>query len=243
MPRRPIVIDLFCGEGGAGKGYSNAGFYVKGYDTDERALRRYPFDSALCDWREGLKGWLFDRCDLIHASPPCQKYSVLHKLHPERDYPDLIGLVREALIVTGYPYVIENVPGAPLINPVTLCGSHFDRATEWPGIGKVGLKRHRLFETSFPVAQPGPCRCRELLSVPVYGHGAGGNRAKLKGPGCAQAAREVMGIDWMTRHGLNQSIPPVYTEYIGRQFLAAEACNLCPTPCSGCEKWERREAA
>jgi DNA (cytosine-5)-methyltransferase 1 len=218
---RPLVVDLFCGEGGAAKGYADAGFDVVGVDLDARALRRYPFPAITADWRTGLDYWLaVRRVDLIHASPPCQHYSVLGSTYNRAKYPDLVGPVREALIATGKPYVIENVPGAPLINPVMLCGSMFGRVTDWPGKGKVGLKRHRLFESTFPVASPGPCSCRELLNVPVYGHGAGGNRQKLRGRGCANAAREVMGIDWMTRDGLDQAIPPVFTEYIGNQAMS-----------------------
>lgn len=33
-----------------------------------------------------------------------------------------------------------------------------------------------------------------------------------------ELAMELMGVDWMTKHELSQSIPPVFTEHIGRQL-------------------------
>jgi DNA (cytosine-5)-methyltransferase 1 len=213
------VLDLFAGEGGAAMGYMLAGFDTIGIDNSERALKRYPGTFTIeTDWQDGLN-WALDvfgdEIALIHASPPCQKYSILAKLHPEIEYPDLILPVLEALIATGKPYVIENVPGAPLINPFMLCGSMFDLETDWPAHGRVGLKRHRLFESTIPVPVVEQCLCRDIYNVPVYGHNPGGNRTNLRGLGYAQAAREVMQINWMTRDGLCEAIPPAYTEYIG----------------------------
>jgi DNA (cytosine-5)-methyltransferase 1 len=130
----------------------------------------------------------------------------------------LLEPVREALQATGLPYVIENVEGAPLIDAVTLCSSQFGLTCEWPGNGKVALRRHRLFESTFPVPDPGP-HDHSLLSVPVYGHGPSGRKARLKGTGHAQAERDVMRIDWMTREEINEAIPPAYTEYVGQHAL------------------------
>jgi DNA (cytosine-5)-methyltransferase 1 len=129
--------------------------------------------------------------------------------------------VRELLQEIGLPYVIENVPGAPLINPVTLCGSQFGLTTLWQN-SIYGLRRHRAFEFyGFTLPDAGQ-HDHSLLSIGVYGNGAGGGRPRnVKGPGFENARREVMRIDWMRREELNESIPPAYTEYVGRYLLAA----------------------
>jgi hypothetical protein len=115
--------------------------------------------------------------------------------------------------------VLENVEGASLINPVTLCGSMFGLRAEFPGHGTVGLRRHRLFESSAPLTAPGPCR-HGLPALRVFGHGRAGN-SDLSGPGYAQASRDAMGIWWMTRDQLNEAIPPAYAEHVGLQLMAA----------------------
>jgi DNA (cytosine-5)-methyltransferase 1 len=83
---------------------------------------------------------------VIHASPPCQAHSTLGSLWKDREHPDLVAPTRELLKASGLPYVIENVVGAPLENPVMLCGSTF-------GLGANGrqLRRHRLFESNVPI--------------------------------------------------------------------------------------------
>ena len=155
----------------------------------------------------------------VHASPPCQRYSRASICRPglaER-YPDLIAPVRTALQATGKPYVIENVEGAPLLDPVMLCGSMFGLRAEFPCHGTVGLQRHRLFESNVPLAAPAGCR-HELPALRVFGHGCPGN-SDLTGPGYAQASRDVMGIWWMTRDQLNEAIPPAYAEHVGLQLM------------------------
>ena len=127
--------------------------------------------------------------------------------------------MREALATWGGPWVIENVPGAPLIDPVMLCGSMFGLATEFPPHGTVGLQRHRLFESSVLLTAPGTCN-HDLPALRVFGHGRPGN-SDLTGPGYAQASRDVMGISWMNRDQLNEAIPPAYAEHVGRQLMAA----------------------
>jgi DNA (cytosine-5)-methyltransferase 1 len=159
--------------------------------------------------------------DAIHASPPCQAYSMANNIHGRDDHPDLLAEVRELLEATGLPYVIENVPGAPMRNHVTLCGL---------ALG-CNVKRHRHFETSFPVMVP-PCPPGHpgdwLL---VFGHtvlNRGKTIGKAKGGGPrikrthqgTDAGREAMGIDWMTRDELSEAIPPAYTEHIGSYLMA-----------------------
>lgn len=208
--RRPKLLDLFCGAGGAASGYWRAGFEVVGMDIHDQP--RYPFEFIRGDALRCSLAFL-RRFDAIHASPPCQAYSTLRARHQDVEYPDFVAEVREMLTASGKPYVIENVQGAPLLEPFVLCGTMF------PGLRVI---RHRLFETSFlvPVPEHGKhplvhthdrrkrhygktCEWRDFVTVT-----GGGNCSTA-------AAREAMGIDWMTKKELNESIPPAYTEHVG----------------------------
>ena len=213
-PRRPRLLDLFCCAGGAGMGYHRAGFEVIGVDVSPQS--NYPFEFIEHD-ALGLGDQFLSQFDVIHASPPCQSYSDLAKRNRNADaWPRLVEPVREMLGATGLPYVIENVEGAPLINPVVLCGTMF------PGLRVI---RHRLFESNVPLTS-GDHRPHPL----VFTHDKRkGHYGKLDqdvafvqvtgGGNCSIAnARDAMGIDWMTKHELNESIPPAYTEFLGRQI-------------------------
>ena len=206
---RPRLLDLFCGAGGAAMGYHRAGFEVVGVDITPQP--RYPFTFIHADALEYVDG-LIHGFDAIHASPPCQAYTDLR--HRTRgDYPDLVGRTRELLKATRLPYVIENVEGAPLIEPVTICGSSL-------GLGSDGrqLRRHRLFESNVPLVVP-PC-AHEGQAVGVYGTGGGGQMTRgFKARGVAEA-RIVLETPWMTLAECAQAIPPAYTELIGHQLLA-----------------------
>lgn len=125
--------------------------------------------------------------------------------------------VRDALFAFGKPYVIENVPGCPLLDPVMLCGSMFGLGANFPPHGRMELRRHRLFESNLPLSAPGPCAHR-YTALRVFGHGRPGNSA-LTGPGYARASRDAMGTAWMSREALDEAIPPAYTEHIGQQAL------------------------
>lgn len=212
---KPRLLDLFCGAGGAAVGYHRAGFEVVGVDIKPQP--HYPFEFH----QDDAMTYPLDGFDAIHASPPCQAYSLANNIHGRGDHPMLIPAVREALVATGLPYVIENVPRAPLINPVTLCGLTFG----------LNVKRHRLFESNvFMLAQP--CTGHKGDWLLVFGHTVlerGHQSGVAKGGGpvihrrhvAADRGREAMGIDWMNRDELSQAIPPAYTEWIGRQLLAS----------------------
>lgn len=219
---RPRLLDLFCGAGGAAMGYSWAGFEVVGVDIRDQP--HYPFTFIRADALELLASPWFDRqeFDLIHASPPCQHYSDLaHRNGNADEHPDLIGPTRKALQAIPQPYVIENVEGAPLIHPKTLCGTSF-----MLGADGYRLRRHRLFETNWPLNYLPQCRCatdsRPIIDVSGGGpthaprkDGGGGRTYK----GTVKQKGLAMGIDWMNGGELVESIPPDYTDAIGRRFL------------------------
>jgi DNA (cytosine-5)-methyltransferase 1 len=204
------LLDLFCCAGGAAMGYYRAGFEVVGVDIEPQP--RYPFEFHQADALEYLAvhGHEFD---VIHASPPCQAYSAM-KEFTTREYPKLIAPIRELLIASGKPYVIENVEGAKkeMINPLTLCGTMF------------GLRviRHRLFETR-PEIYFTPHPCNHWLRVVKQGRWPIDDKqfACITGSFSNQPyARRAMGIDWMKREELAEAIPPAYTEFVGRQLLS-----------------------
>lgn len=221
---RPRLLDLFCGAGGAAMGYHRAGFEVVGVDINPQP--NYPFEfikddalfllSRLVDGRDiGRRGDYVLGCfDAIHASPPCQAYTRAGALRTVKiDHPDLIGPTRDLLLKTGLPYVIENVPGAPLFGAVQLCGTAFGLGgPDWD------LQRHRLFECSFPL-QPTGC-FHERPAISVVGHGATkATRERLGRNPLIAEKRAAMGIDWMNRDELSEAIPPIYTEYVGNRLI------------------------
>ncbi len=214
--RKPRLLDLFCCAGGAGKGYAEAGFEVVGVDIDPQP--RYPLPFIRTNAME-LDPKFIATFDAIHASPPCQSYSDLAKRNKNaHEWPRLIEPVREMLIRSGLPYVIENVDGAPLLDPVVLCGTMFK-----------GLRvlRHRLFEANFPITAP-PHAKHPICHTFDKRKGQFGKTDEMRdfvsvngGGNCSvAAARDAMGIDWMTKNELNEAIPPAYTRFIGAQLLA-----------------------
>jgi DNA (cytosine-5)-methyltransferase 1 len=220
---KPRLLDLFCGAGGAAMGYADAGFEVVGVDLSPQ--KNYPFEfhqgNALNAARY-LTGF-----DAIHASPPCQAYSITKHTH-KVEHPDLVGITRELLDDIGLPYVIENVVGAPMLPSALLCGTVFDlTATDTDG-ETLYLKRHRLFELSWKVGG-WQCNCAvyRASGARVAGVYGGGSRDKKHaqyvrhgGYTPAKSIQEkLMGIDWMTQKELHQAIPPRYTQEIGQQLL------------------------
>ena len=218
---RPRLLDLFCCAGGAAQGYHEAGFDIVGVDIAEQP--NYPFKFIRAD-AMSLTGKFLRSFDAIHASPPCQAYSVTAKRTKQGDkWPMLIPHVRRMLRKAGVPYVIENVVGAPLEKPVVLCGTMFPR---------LRVIRHRLFESNFYIRQPDHAHkdhplCHTLdKRKPHYGKtdefvnyvqvNGGGNCTVL-------AARDAMRIDWMTKRELNEAIPPAYARYVGEYAMRAVA--------------------
>jgi DNA (cytosine-5)-methyltransferase 1 len=198
------LLDLFCKAGGAGMGYHRAGYNVTGVDIEPQP--RYPFKFIQADAVEYLREHWQDY-DAFHASPPCQKNSTMTKgLWKDRlaSHPEFIAPIRDILKLTGKPYVIENVPTAPLINPTILCGSMFG----------LGVRRHRLFEISFMVITPACNHAAQSHVVAVYGHSGGSSKRDGLKFGGVDTWREAMRIDWMTGAELAEAIPPAYTEYI-----------------------------
>jgi len=214
---KPRLLDLFCGAGGAGMGYHLAGFEVTG--VDNRPQPRYPFGFIQGDALEYVAEY-GHQYDAIHASPPCLDHTVLASVTGGDGTGWLLDATRQAVVALGKPYVIENVPGAWMPGAIVLCGSEFGLTTTTALHGRVWLRRHRLFESNRFLMGAGGHNCHGKPAVPVYGHGAGGNRVKLRGAGISQASREVMGIDWMSRDELCQAIPPAYTQFIGEQLIA-----------------------
>ncbi len=222
---RPKLLDLFCCEGGASMGYSLAGFDVHGVDLfDTYTQKRYPFPSTKANVLD-VADMLAD-FDVIAASPPCQRYSITNAAR-KADYPDLIGPVRAMLEANGKPYVIENVVGAPLVDPILLCGTMFGLGAVDDDATLLEMWRHRLFESNVDLATPSVCK-HGWLSDQVAGSYGGARRDKTEARSVRHGGyvpskrvqQELLGIDWMTERGMHQSIPPVYTEHIGRQLLA-----------------------
>ncbi len=211
---RPRLLDLFCKAGGAGMGYSRAGFDVTGVDIEPQP--HYPFAFHQADALEFVAAYGHE-FDAIHASPPCQRYSVATPHARRVNHPDLLPATRDALVAIGQPWVIENVPGAPMRPDFVICGCQ---------VG-LELRRVRWFETSWHGFRLAHAHLHDGPVVSVVGHGTPSWVREQLGynPTIAQY-RAAMGIDWMNRDELSQAIPPAYTELIGRELLAhmAVAC-------------------
>lgn len=203
--QKPLLLDLFCGAGGAAVGYERAGFQVVGVDIHPQP--NYPFrfiqDNALTFPLAGYAAY--------HGSPVCKGWSQAITFHPgaREKHPDFITPTRERFQQTGKPYILENVVGAPLDNPIRLCGAVF------------GLRayRHRLFESNGLLFQPQHPRHR----VKAAGPGAIAKEGEFWSVGGHFGHKEdaalAMGVSWMqTVDEIAQAIPPAYTEWIGRQL-------------------------
>lgn len=219
--QRPRLLDLYSGAGGAAAGYVRAGFEVVGVDLNlqphylESGATAFHQQDALSVLRTHIEDpYLWGPYDAIHASPPCQAYTRKDANWGRKrvnviEHPDLIAPTRELLKATGLPYVIENVPGAPLDAQVELCGTHFG----------LRIIKHRLFEANWPLPMP-PATCDHS---DVYNPWSGKGRS-------ADQLREAQGTPWIPMSGgasrkagvtgdLFNAIPPAYTEHIGKALV------------------------
>lgn len=245
------LLDSYCCEGEASRGYADAGLAVQGVDLFEDFTQaRYPWYSHRGDAIAYIKkyGHLFD---VHHASPPCQHATIATSAlrGQGREYPELIEPTREALIATGKPYVIENVRGSRLIDPVKLCGCMFDLTAKDADGLPLRMERERWFEVGGGLTITAPRECSHDDDVWVAGSYGGSRKAKRKKnddgtfaetlaevaprdrheakyvreggyvPRSKEVVEQLMGVDWMTWKGLHQALPPAYTAHIGSQMM------------------------
>ena len=256
---RPKMIDGYCCEGGMWRGLTDAGWDVYGIDLfEDFSQTRYPGPSYEGDFilamtmllageklpfthKDGSVEWL-GLADFqgAHASPPCQHASAGTRSLRAKDGKEYVALIeptRWLLQQTGLPWTIENVKGAALRNPITLCGSMWDMGAQDEDGLNLRLERHRLFESNVLLYPPRECVHNPNVWVAgVYG---GSRRAKrAKGETLAEVAprdrhaakyernggyvprsrevqQQLLGIDWMTQKGMAQSVPPRYAEWVG----------------------------
>lgn len=227
---RPRLLDWYCCEGGAARGYHAAGFEVIGMDWKPQP--RYPFPMVVIDCLDGAQR-LAEWADVHHASPPCQFGTGLN--NDKSKHLNLIPQTRRALIKTGKPYVIENVGAVAraghLIDPTYLTGTMFDMHVVDSKGRRFDLSRTRAFETNWPLApawDPGP---QHPIANVFGGHfrvrsgefrTAGGNERTVDLPGEDRVAlaRELMRMPWATMKGMSEAVPPPFTEFIGEQLMS-----------------------
>ncbi|MFF7946970.1 SAM-dependent methyltransferase [Streptomyces griseorubiginosus] len=221
-PRQPngyTLLDVCCKQGMASYGYYLAGFDIVGVDREPQP--RYPFPFIQQDLRDLDPDWIAQNFHASAWSPPCWEFTDL-KHRTGKTYENFIPEARAIAVASGLPHVIENVEGAPLKDPITLCGTMFDG---------LRVSRHRDFESNLPLTAPRPCPPKHPLTYTYdrrkkhYGQldemtafvqvTGGGNCTKA-------AAEDAMGVPsgWMTKDGLNQGVPPAYTRWIGGQLAA-----------------------
>lgn len=202
---RPFLADLFCGAGGMSMGYHRAGFRVVGFDIKPQP--NYPFEF------HQMNALDVDLTPFAAASgsPPCQDNSrLLNATRRSHGTGWLLSATRDKLKASGLPWVIENVPGAPMRTDLRLCGCQF---------GLPGLRRARWFETSWHAFELRP-PCHHIgETVTVAGHGAQGREYRAGVRHTQEDRRRAMGIDWMNRDELAQAVPPVFAEFVGRLML------------------------
>lgn len=227
MSTAPLLLDLFCCAGGAGVGYHRAGFDVVGFDIAPQP--NYPFGMIQMDVMRFVEPEMVELvvasgAAAVHASPPCQRHSTL-KTGVTGDYADLLAATRQMLhamteAVPDLVWVMENVVGAPMLDPVRICGSTVGCVD-----GDAHLRRHRLFESNVPIVGSACDHVGKCLGV--YGHLSTDDRCNNPNrPGHGwkagkARARRLMGVDWeVTDRELAEAIPPAYTCHIGRQLVS-----------------------
>ncbi|MFD9270184.1 DNA cytosine methyltransferase [Streptomyces goshikiensis] len=202
--RKPRVLDLCCGAGGVSMGYHLAGFDVVG--VDNRPQPNYPFTFHQADAIAYLTALIasgeIEVFDLVHASWPCQRFARVTAWRGDRDeHPDLLTPGKKLMQASHRPWVIENVPEAPLRPDYLLCGSQFG----------LNVRRHRTFETSWGGGGD---------LVPPCWHHKGLLAFEHKGE---RAYADAMGCTWMSNVEARQAVPPAYAHWIASQYLAQRA--------------------
>jgi DNA (cytosine-5)-methyltransferase 1 len=190
---RPTLLDLCGCEGGAAEGYRRAGWSVTSVDLDAAALRRNPADVTVVGDALGFLAEYGHDFDAIHASFPCQRWSANGANTAAQKWPDLITPGRELLNATGRPWVMENVPKAPLRRDLVLCGSMFGLRTVDTDGTTLHLQRHRVFESNVPLTPPHAPHCRTHLAATMPNYGSDCT--------CAQACVHPRGVQWAGVYG------------------------------------------
>jgi DNA (cytosine-5)-methyltransferase 1 len=202
------ALDLCCCGGGVSAGLAQVGFDVTGIDIEPQP--HYPYKFIQTNVLDLTIDYL-KQFDFLWASPPCQEYSTASMQFRinGKEYPTLIEPIRQMFVESRKPYVIENVEGAPLINPVMLCGTMFGLRTY----------RHRIFESNFTITQPPHGKhvhrqtkmgraVKDGEFIQMVGHFSG-----------VPLAREITGCHWMNQYELAQHIPPAYSKFIAEQWI------------------------
>lgn len=209
--RKPQLLDLYCGAGGAAMGYARAGFEVTGVDIHPQP--RYPFPFVQADALDFLKTGDISQFDVLRASPVCKGFSLAGYFHHSHErYENQIPLIRDLFRTSGKPYEIENVGRAPLIRAIMLCGAMFE----------LRVYRHRYFESNLLLFQPE--HRKHMVRAASPGAIAKDGEFWCVGGHFGQKleAAAAMGIDWMdNQESIAQAIPPAYTYWIAQQMLDA----------------------
>lgn len=212
------LLDLYAGPGGAGEGYRQAGWDVVGIEIYPHWAAMNPGHTIVGDVTQ-LTEADFEGFDAVHASPPCHRWTKILSPEKRATKPDLIAFTRDLLDRVGLPYVIENVPGAPVRHDLRLCGSMFGLRTETG----LQLQRHRYFELSGWTLdeQPPPCAHTPGATITVTGKGTPKASQKYLGRTVSTLEfQQAMQMPWASQRAITQAIPPAYTRWIGERLAA-----------------------
>jgi len=148
--------------------------------------------------------------DLGLFHPPCQRWTPGAQMHGTTgEHENLIPLARELANDYCENWIIENVPQAPLNDPVTLNGGMFGSP----------LHYERCFETSYHVDQPRNQQrlCGGHETFDEF-HATGGWKGSKQ---LWQSTKGYSG-DYNAKSLKREAIPRAYINYLVRPLLAAE---------------------
>lgn len=145
--------------------------------------------------------------DLGLFHPPCQSWANQTEIHGDREnHENLIPLARELAQEHCEHWIIENVPGAPLNDPVTLNGGMFGSP----------LHYERCFETNYRVDQPrNQARLDDGHNAFSEHHRTGGWQGSLE---LWKSAKGYSG-DHQARSLKREAVPRAYLDYLIRPLL------------------------